>query len=179
MNKKILEIIIILLLTFTFSGCQKGNLMKDYPSLTDKDHCFKIIKIDKVIDMLEEDASFYLVMGFPECPWCQALMPILNEVAKANDVKSIYYLNIKELRDVETAKGRDLYLQLENYYFKDAIDQEKKRLNAPTFVRVDEGNLTKYHLNTTSDHIKNENGVLPPLTDEQQNELKTILAGFF
>ena len=39
--------------------------------------------------------------------------------------------------------------------------------------------MVKYHLNTTQDHIKNENGVLPPLTQEQKNELENILMDFF
>ena len=35
---------------------------------------------------------FYL--GFPECPWCAAYVPYLNEVAKDNDVRKVYYYNI-------------------------------------------------------------------------------------
>ena len=82
MNKKIVGIILAICFTLTLIGCKKRNIMKDYPSLNDKNHIYKEVQIDDVITMLEDKESFYLVMGFPECPWCQALMPVLNEVAK-------------------------------------------------------------------------------------------------
>ena len=161
MNKKIVVIILIICFVLTLTGCTKRNIMKDYPSLNDKNHIYKEVKIDDVITMLKDQESFYLVMGFPECPWCQALMPVLNDVAKDASIKV------------------DLYLELENNYFKEALDSSNNRLNAPTFVKVDNGIMTKYHLNTTQDHIKNENGVLPPLTQEQRGELENILMDFF
>lgn len=179
MNKKIVGIILAICFTLTLIGCKKRNIMKDYPSLNDKNHIYKEVQIDDVITMLEDKESFYLVMGFPECPWCQALMPVLNEVAKDAAVKVVYYLCIKEIRDNEKANGHDLYLELKNNYFKEALDLSNNRLNAPTFVKVDRGIMVKYHLNTTQDHIKNENGVLPPLTQEQKNELENILMDFF
>ncbi|MBS5852402.1 MAG: hypothetical protein ACLUG4_05785 [Bacilli bacterium] len=179
MNKKIVVIILIICFVLTLTGCTKRNIMKDYPSLNDKNHIYKEVKIDDVITMLKDQESFYLVMGFPECPWCQALMPVLNDVAKDASIKVVYYLYIKEIRDNEKASGHDLYLELENNYFKEALDSSNNRLNAPTFVKVDNGIMTKYHLNTTQDHIKNENGVLPPLTQEQRGELENILMDFF
>ena len=81
MNKKIVVIILIICFVLTLTGCTKRNIMKDYPSLNDKNHIYKEVKIDDVITMLKDQESFYLVMGFPECPWCQALMPVLNDVA--------------------------------------------------------------------------------------------------
>ena len=111
--------------------------------------------------------------------FCECEGWVLNEVAKDAAVEVVYYLCIKEIRDNEKANGHDLYLELENNYFKEALDLSNNRLNAPTFVKVDRGIMVKYHLNTTQDHIKNENGVLPPLTQEQKNELENILMDFF
>ena len=70
------------------------------------------------------------------------------------------------------------YIKEENY-FKDALDVEKNRLNAPTFVKVVNGEMTMYHINTVDTHVLNENMVLPPLTDTQLKELKDILNKFF
>lgn len=96
MNKKIVGIILAICFTLTLIGCKKRNIMKDYPSLNDKNHIYKEVQIDDVITMLEDKESFYLDMGFPECPWCQALMPVLNEVAKDAAVKVVYYLCTKK-----------------------------------------------------------------------------------
>lgn len=174
---KILLGLIVLLLTIT--SCQKGNIMNDYPQLEDKHHVYKEIEVTDVIKMLEDKDSFTLVMGFPECPWCQAIMPVINDVAKENNCKKVYYLNIKDIRDNEESSGHSDYLQLANNYFKDALDIEKNRLNAPTFVKVEDGIMTKYHIDTVATHTINENMVLPPLTEEQLSELKTILKQFF
>ena len=69
--------------------------------------------------------------------------------------------------------------QLEENYFKDALDVEKNRLNAPTFVKVEKGEMTMYHINTVDTHVLNENMVLPPLSDTELKELKDILNKFF
>ena len=106
-------------------------------------------------------------------------MPILNDVAKDNNEKTIYYINIKQIRDNKDATGHAEYKKLEDNYFKEALDVEKNRLNAPTFVKVEEGKMTMYHINTVETHVLNENMVLPPLTNEELNELKEILNKFF
>ena len=179
MNKKLGILLSIIILLLCITSCKKGNVMNDYPNIEDKNHVFKEIEINDVIKKLENNKSFYLVLGFPECPWCQALMPVLNEVAKDNKEKTIYYLNIKEIRDNTESLGHTEYKKLEDNYFKEALDIEKNRLNAPTFVKVENGKMTMYHINTVSSHVLNENMVLPPLTNEELNELKAILNKFF
>lgn len=179
MNKKLGILLGIIVLLLCITSCKKGNVMNDYPNIEDKNHVFKEIEINDVINKLENKKSFYLILGFPECPWCQAIMPVLNEVAKDNQEKTIYYLNIKEIRDNSEAEGHTEYKKLEDSYFKEALDVEKNRLNAPTFVKVEEGKMTMYHINTVETHVLNENMVLPPLTNEELNELKEILNKFF
>lgn len=176
MKRQILFLLIITLLLLTC--CKKENIMNDYPNINDKHHVFKEIKVDDVLEKLEKKESFLLVMGFPLCPWCQALMPVLNEVAKENNYKTIYYLYLKDIRDDENATGHNEYLKLQNEYFKDALD-DLERINAPTFVKIENGILTRYHLNTVSSHVLNDNKVLPPLTNEQKEQLKAILNSFF
>ena len=64
-------------------------------------------------------------------------------------------------------------------YFYQAIDEANNRLNAPTFVKVVDGVMIKYHLNTVEGHVKNDHNVLPPLTNEQEAKLKDLLKEFF
>ena len=180
--KKVLLINSLLMITLTMlllTGCSKRSIMNNYLQLTDNHHVYQEIKVDQVVKKIEKKESFYLVMGFPECPWCQALMPVLNDVAKENNVKTIYYLYLKEIRDNEESKGHEEYLKLANNYFVKAIDVNKNRLNAPTFVKVQNGVMTMYHVDTVATHIMNENGVLPQMSTEQIEELKNILKKFF
>lgn len=180
MNKKFWLVIIVFLFSVIVSSCEsEDTIMKNYPSINDENHIFEELTINNVIDKLEKKESFYLVMGFPECPWCQSLMPVLNSVAKEYEGITIYYLAIKEMRDNEEDANHETYIQLEKNYFKEAVDIEKNRLNAPTFVKVENGKMKQYHLNTVSTHILNENNVLPPLTEEEKDELEGILRNFF
>ena len=179
MNKKINILFVIIVLLLSITSCKKGNIMNDYPNIEDKQHVYKEIEINDLLDKLEKGKTFYVILGFPECPWCQAIMPVLNTVAKENNIKEIYYINIKEIRDNTLSSGHKEYKQLEENYFKDALDVEKNRLNAPTFVKVENGKMTKYHINTVESHVLNDNMVLPPLSNEQLDELKTILKSFF
>ena len=160
------------------SGCScngKSEIMKDYPSL-DKKHVYEEIDVFELTSLIEKE-DFYLIMGFPACPWCQAIMGVLNEVAHENNVKKIYYLDIKDIRDNEGTTGFNEFHALSSGIFKDAKDIEKDRINAPTFVKVEDGEMKAYHIDTVSSHVMNENMVLPPLTDEQIIELKSILKG--
>lgn len=183
--KKIRNIVIfigvIMLGVLFMSSCknEKKQINNDYPQLTDKNHVFEKITVEEVNKKLTNKDDFYLIMGFSSCPWCQALMPELNDASKQNQVKKIYYLDIKEIRDNKEDEGYDLFQALTNSSFKEIVDQEKNRVNAPTLVKIVNGEVIKYHLNTVTDHIKNENGVLPPLSTEQKTELKNILNSFF
>ncbi len=178
-NRKIMVLFFIIFFMLALSSCKKDEIMQNYTQLTDKNHIYKEVEVTDVLTKLENHESFYLIMGFPECPWCQALMPVLNEVAKDNHVEQIYYLNLKEIRDNEQAKGHVEYLRLANDYFYQAIDEANNRLNAPTFVKVVDGVMIKYHLNTVEGHVKNDHNVLPPLTNEQEAKLKDLLKEFF
>ncbi len=163
---------------FLVSGCscnEKSKIMKDYPSL-DKKHVYEEIDVFELTSLIEKE-DFYLIMGFPQCPWCQAIMGVLDDVAHENNVKKIYYLDIKDIRDNEGAAGFNEFQILSNGIFKDAKDIEKDRINAPTFVKVENGKMVAYHIDTVPTHVMNENMVLPPLTDEQIMELKNILKG--
>lgn len=153
--------------------------MKDYTGVIDVNHIFKEVTVDEVLNKLQKEESFYLVMGFPECPWCQALMPVLNDVAKEYEDITVYYLNIKEIRDNKESAGHEKYLELAENYFVDAVDPDKDRLNAPTFIKVKSGQMRQHHLNTVDSHILNENNVLPPLSEAELAELKDILRDFF
>lgn len=176
---KLAGIVIMGLLCICGCNTTKKQINKDYPQLIDQKHVFESIEVNEVKNMFDNHNDFYLVMGFSDCPWCQALIPILNEVAKENQVKIVYYLDIKEIRDNEKATGYDIFSDLTNTVFKAIIDQEKNRVNAPTFIKVEKGEIVGYHLNTVSGHVKNDSGYLPPLTEEQVLELKEILNHIF
>ena len=65
------------------------NLNSEYTQLPEANQFYYMEK-DGVETLLLHGTGI-LFFGFPECPWCQAYLPQLNEVLLANDAKAAYY----------------------------------------------------------------------------------------
>lgn len=93
---------------------------------------------DFVIDALK-NSSGILYLGFPECPWCQAYVVYLNEVAKENNISEIYYLNIKDIRTNNTENYQTLVGLLGEILMTD--DNGNKRIYVPQVVFFKDGKV--------------------------------------
>ena len=146
----------------------------EYQQVTDEEHVFEYVSANQILYMIENKKTALIVLGFKECPWCQALMPVLNEAAKNEEVEKVYYLDIKTMRDDTTTSEHKKYLMLKEA-FSEAVDESKDRLNAPTVIFLKDGALVDYHIDTVITHVINDNNVLPPLTKDEHKELLEIL----
>jgi len=146
----------------------------EYQQVTDEEHVFEYVSANQILYMIENKKTALIVLGFKECPWCQALMPVLNEAAKNEEVEKVYYLDIKTMRDDTTTSEHKKYLMLKEA-FSEAVDESKDRLNAPTVIFLKDGELVDYHIDTVITHVMNDNNVLPPLTKDEHKELLEIL----
>ena len=112
MNKKVKYIILgVLLLLIAslvvyFVFIKKDNntdnikFSKEYTSVS-KDNVFVYRSKDEIINILEHGTGI-VYLGYPECPWCMAYVPLLNEIAKNEGIEKIYYYNIREDRKNNT-----------------------------------------------------------------------------
>jgi len=64
----------------------------------DDDNLFVYRDMEEIIKILENGTGV-VYLGFPECPWCQAYVPYLNEVAKEVGLDKIYYANTKKIKE--------------------------------------------------------------------------------
>lgn len=161
-----LSILIIVLLTLT--SCRKDQMLSNYQSLKDKNHIYKVCQPKEIIELLNSKERAVIIFSFPECPWCQAAIPYLNEIAKEQNYDKIYYLNILKIRE----ENSEEYLTIFNKIRYDIGNPEK--INAPTVIVIDNGKVLGYHIDTVESHVKNDNDVLMPMNDEQIEELKNI-----
>ena len=90
---KVLCIMLCLALTLTVTSCEKEDkIMENYPGITDNKHIIKELSLKELTEKISNQETFVVVLGFPECPWCQALMPEVNEVGKELDLdEAVYY----------------------------------------------------------------------------------------
>ena len=148
---------------------------------------------DNEIASLLEDGTALIYMGFRECPWCRNAVPVLIDTAKESGVDKIYYLDVTDIKSTIildaknkvkiTKKGTDGYYKimellddyLNDYYLTDSkgkkIATGEKRIYSPTVVAVREGVVVGYHTGTVSGHVKDSDGVLPSMNEEQMMEL--------
>ena len=166
--KRISIILILTFVLFGLSSCGKDHMLNNYQELKDKNHIYKVCDATEIIDLLNSKERAVIVFSFPECPWCQAAIPYLNDVAKELNYKEVYYLNILKIREENSIEYQTIF----NKIRYDIANPEK--INAPTVIVIDNGEVLGYHIDTVSSHVKNENEVLMPMTQEQVDELKNI-----
>lgn len=151
---------------------------------------------DELIDVIKNKTGI-IYLGFPECPWCRSALPVLLDVAKDNNIDTIYYLNIKNERDSYVIEDGKLTYALDDDgneikgtegYFKllEALDEHlsdyvinfddkdyevgEKRIYAPSVIFVRDGEVLGIHVSTVTSH---ESG-WDNLTEEQYEELYSI-----
>ena len=153
MKKKLL-LIIPLVLTFILVGCTKEEketdsekFAKEYNTVTD-DNYFVYRNIDEIIKILEHGTGV-VYLGFPECPWCQAYVPMLNEVADIEGLEKIYYYNIYEDRKNNTDSYQKIVDIIDDYLQYD--DEGNKRIYVPAIIVVSEGKIIGFDDETAYD----------------------------
>lgn len=146
---------------------------------------------EKEIVEILKNGDGVIYFGFPNCPWCRAMISTLLEVAHENGIKNVYYLNVLEIRDsykveskevLRTKEGTDSYYKILNelsdflsdYSVTDAKGKAYatgvKRLYAPTVVMVKNGEVVAFHEDVVESLIDPYVG----LNEEQQTELTNI-----
>lgn len=146
---------------------------------------------EELVKMIEDKKTFVVYFGFSNCPWCRSVINSLVDASLEKEVKKIYYVDVKEIRDafelndnneaVRTKEGTEAYyklLELLNPVLQDyspltyetkkgktkEVKVDEKRIYAPSVVIVKNGEA-----------ISLETGIVEKLTDpymELTDEIK-------
>ena len=81
--------LLILCLSFMLLGCSTSSVKKKSVK------GIKKIQYAELKKVMEEDVSFILYLGRPDCGDCQAFEPILEDYLNNHPNEGVYYLNIK------------------------------------------------------------------------------------
>lgn len=179
--------ILLMFLCVLISGCSfKGtdNISKDSycddgtgtcgfdnekTNALDTDFMIKISMEDAIHKMEEkETAVFYF--GYPDCPWCKEVIPILKEVSKQSS-ENLYYVqtrdNKKELLYTDEER-KQLTFYLKKHMKKDESGDFK--LYVPLVVRIENGNAVDGHLGTVENHDAHER----KMNEQEKKEVTKI-----
>ena len=185
MKKRSILVIIALVLLLIIAGCDYEKKDKTSDALKFKNE-YESINGDKVgnteyrvrnltipednpmvyadaidiITKMDNNDTFVVYFGFSSCPWCRSVLPTLLEVADELDIKKIYYVDVKDIRNqmkvddngkvVLEKEGSEGYIGLLNRldnvledYTLDVDGKEistgKKRIYAPNVVSIVNG----------------------------------------
>jgi thiol-disulfide isomerase/thioredoxin len=118
---------------------------RDYPQVGE-DNVFVYRNASQIVDILKGGTGV-VFLGFPECPWCQAYAPMLNDVAKDVGIEKIFYCDIREDRTNDTAEYRAIVELLRGHL--DLDNEGRPRVFVPDVTVVDRGVIIG-HDNETS-----------------------------
>ncbi len=67
-----------------------------------EDNPFVYITAEELVQKIDNKETFVVYFGFNTCPWCRSILSNLITTAKNKDVKQIYYVDVKNIRDTFT-----------------------------------------------------------------------------
>lgn len=143
---------------------------KEYPNAAE-DNPFVYKSASEVVSLLE-NGSGLVYFGFPECPWCQKYVSYLEEVANEENLNQIYYLNVRQIRQDNTAEYRRIVDLMKDHLDKD--DNGNPRIFVPDIIALEEGKIIG-HDNTSSLNSGADGTPDEWWTVERVDELKTKL----
>lgn len=184
--KKILKISLCIIVLIISTACGNNNMTdaekfkQEYEALNnksvvmniDENNPIKYVGFDEVINILTTDTGV-IYFGFPGCPWCRNMIPVLFDVAKENNIDMIYYFNPSDIR----SNGDEDYKRLVNIlndYLLENSDGEKT-LYVPDVYFIKDGQIVGHHLST----IDSQTDPYIPMTEDQTKELQNIYQQLF
>ena len=151
---------------------QKESDLKSYSFLADDNPAFKEITFESSIKFFTEGYSGILYYGKVGCPWCERAVPILNAVAKDNNI-SIYYIDANKGMGETRTEREENYKNLSKY-ISDSFQEDsngKKGMFVPDVIAVKNGKMVAYHVSLVDDYDINKND---QLSESQKQELYNI-----
>ena len=126
----------------------EDKFISQYPKATPV-HKFVYAEPAEILDIID-GGDGVVFLGFPECPWCQQLAPIIQEAAQSENIDKIYYLNIKESRANNDEVYQKLVTKLQDYLPKD--DDGNPRISVPDVTAYRGGQIVgRFEQEATND----------------------------
>lgn len=154
----------------------------------------KYTTYEEIFSILENGTGV-IYFGFPECPWCRNLTPVLANSAIDYGIETIYYFNQYKDRDtlslnkkgkvVTEKKGTEDYKKLvellKDYLpeYRGLNDKTIKRLYFPTVLFVKDGKVLGLEQSLLSYTERVDGDPLIPMTQDEKTELANIFTDYY
>ncbi|MBQ1826615.1 MAG: lipoprotein, partial [Erysipelotrichaceae bacterium] len=148
--------VLILLALLLLAGCSTKKYKYDQPETPSCDmsgydlqtDVFHQLTLQQLYDAIDAKKTMIVLLSHITCPWCQALVPVVDEVAKGREL-GIYYIDA----DREFLNDERLLKMCQEIENKTAIDEEGNPcLYLPSILYIRKGILIDIHVGTVSGH---------------------------
>jgi thiol-disulfide isomerase/thioredoxin len=223
--KKLTSIIMILIITITLTACSNTTkstskelsdaekFKEEYESLNGTkrekdgqeirtvsipaDNPIAYSTVEEINEKINNKESFIVYFGFSECPWCRSVVEELISVANDEEIETIYYVDVKDIRDVKeldedgnvitTTEAKDSYYELldnlsdvlEDYTLTNDDDEEietgEKRIYAPNVVAVSKGKAVQLESGNSEEQTDPYQELTTKMKKETYNKFKCIM----
>lgn len=126
----------------------------------------KYLEGDEIIDTFRNETGI-IYLGYSSCPWCRNIIEPLIEVAKENDIDTIYYVNVYHEK-FDSIK--DELKEILNDYLRVDEETNQKVFATPDVYFIKDGEIKTHHISTVKSYRNPYRG----MNDEQIKELKAI-----
>lgn len=175
--KKVLLLLLSLLLV---TGCVNKNIEYDQPETEVTDMSgygldtqnFHYLKLDDMFKMMEDRKTFIVVLSHIGCPWCEGLLPVLDQIINEKGMQ-VYYLNSLADELASDTEGLDKLLDLAKEYV--TYEDDKPVLWVPSIFYVQLGKIIDVHEGTVNTHPAKER----EMTDKEIARLEYQLSREF
>lgn len=110
---------------------------QDYPSVA-SDHPFVAVSGEDAVRTIQTGTGM-VFLGFPECPWCQKLAPLIARAAKEEGFAKVSYFNLRTARENNDQNYRQLVSLLKEYLPTD--ENGAQRISVPDVTAVKDGKI--------------------------------------
>lgn len=166
--KKVILTLLLFVSIFSIVGCatkeskafkedyeklngQKNSSGKEHRNLNiSEENPFIEVSAEEIVKKIDNKETFYVYFGSTLCPWCRSVIEKAIEVAKKNNIKTIYYV------DIWDDKGNEIL-------------RDKYEIKDNKAVKVKDGTESYTKLLQTFDSLLRDYN----LTDENGNDVST------
>lgn len=175
---------ILFLAAALLAGCSAADTSKTdgcsdeefgCPADVKKENSFTEISFDDAIDFFKEGKTGVLYFGYSGCPWCQEVVPILEEQKDKHDL-DVYWIKTRD------AEGERLYTDEQKEeiipYIQEYMKNNKEgelTLYVPLVLNVQDGQIMAGHQGTVKGHDAHER----TMTDEELDEVQSTFEEMF
>ncbi|WP_159648939.1 thioredoxin [Erysipelothrix aquatica] len=167
--KKILLTAVVSLLVLVGCTSANTNIMKGYKGFDKKDHHYQAMSASDMATALENKTEGIYYLGFETCPWCVALVPVMEEAAAAGN----HTINYVDTRGNDYTQNADAQKRIEA--FSNSLPEEQRMTGVPYVVIIGGDGSIQVNIGTVPGH----NAPVDPLTEDQAKFLQIRLTEMF